>query len=111
MSSLRSTLATVTWARTRLPDAHRRQKAHLVEAVIEAHHQVFRDDAIVLHHLGQQGQGEETVGNGATKRGLGGLFLVDVDKLVILGAIGKGVDALLADLDPRRRVRIWCQRR
>ena len=40
------------------------------------------------------------MGDSAAEGRLGCLFFVDVDELVIVGAVGKFVDALLAQFDP-----------
>src|SRR5690606_42138612 len=49
---------------------------------------------------GDQGQGQEAVGDGAAEGGLFGLYFVDMDELMIAGAFGKLVDALLVDQQP-----------
>ena len=46
------------------------------------------------------------MGDGAAKRGLLGLFFVNVDELVVASALGELVDALLVDLQPVRMAHI-----
>src|SRR6056297_1487244 len=78
----------------------RSEKSHLVETIIDAHHHVLRKHALFLAQFDQQGQREETVGNRASEGRLRRTLLIDVNKLVILRAVCKGVDTCLVYGDP-----------
>ena len=49
-----------------------------------------------------QAQREEPMGDGSAERRRSGGFGIDMDELVILGAIGEGVDPGLSDIEPFR---------
>ena len=78
----------------------RRQEADLVEAVIQAHHQVFGDNTLPFNHFGQQRKRQQTVGNRAAKRRLRRRLLIDMNKLVVLSAVGEAVDSRLVQGRP-----------
>ena len=52
------------------------------------------------NELGDQGQREEAVGDGAAEGSEFGLFRIDVDELMVTGAFGELVDTFLIDLNP-----------
>ena len=83
-----------------LAGADRGQKTHLVETVVDTHGDVFRDHTLALREPGEHRQGQKAVRDRAAKRGLRGFLPVNVNKLVVLGAIGEGVDAILIEGQP-----------
>src|SRR5690606_22320906 len=60
----------------------------------------FRTNRQTGRQRRNQRQGQETMGDGAAERRLFGLFLVDMDELVVASAIGELVDPLLVDQQP-----------
>ena len=79
----------------------RRQKANLVDAVVEPGGGVRRDDADLHRERGDHRQRQIAVRDGAAKRTFPlRPFDVDMDPLMIAGAGRKRVDARLVDRDP-----------
>ena len=83
-----------------LARVHRSQETHLVETVVHPHHHTFGGDADTSDHWNQAGKRQETVSNGTAERRLCRRFLIHVNELVVVGAIGKLIDTLLAQLNP-----------
>src|SRR5208337_3242650 len=78
------------------PGRHRRQKAHLVQAVVEAGRRVRRDDADVERQRTDQRQREIAVRDRSAEGTFpSGAVDIDVDPLTIAGAVGELVDPLL----------------
>ena len=78
-----------------LAGTHRCQKAHLVEAVVDAHDRIFGKHAMLLTHLHQHRQRQKAVGNRTAERCLRGALLIHVNELVVFRAISEGIDAIL----------------
>src|SRR5690554_1881780 len=81
-------------------DPYRLDEAHAVQPVVDCHLQPFRTNRQTGRQRRNQRQGQETMGDGAAERRLFGLFLVDMDELVVASAIGELVDPLLVDQQP-----------
>lgn len=52
--------------------------------------------------VGEQGEGQESVGDGGFKRAILGFDRVHVDPLAVIGAFGEGVDPGLGHFEPVR---------
>uniref|UniRef100_A0A653B1I8 Uncharacterized protein n=1 Tax=Ectopseudomonas oleovorans TaxID=301 RepID=A0A653B1I8_ECTOL len=81
-------------------DLDRLDEAYAVEAVVHRHLQALRHDHDLFHQHRYQRQREEAMGDGGAEGRQLGLFRIDVDELVIAGALGELVDALLIDGQP-----------
>jgi hypothetical protein len=76
-----------------------RHEAHGVDAVVHTHAHAVHAHR-VLEERGDERQGEVAVGDGAPEGPVLGGLDVGVDPLVVVGGVGEGVDAVLADEQP-----------
>src|SRR5690606_5002443 len=76
------------------------QETHFVIAIVDAHHRAFQAQCNARRHGREQREGQQTMRDGAAKWRVLRFFFVNMDELVIFGAVGKFVDAVLTGFKP-----------
>jgi hypothetical protein len=77
-----------------------REKADLVETVIDAHHRILQTRDSVHRHSREHRKRQEAVCDSAAEGRCSRFFGIDVDILPVLRQIRESVDALLTDFEP-----------
>ncbi len=86
--------------RTRAARRDGADEADAVQSVIDRHPGPLAEQGALTEEMGQEGEEEESVSDGAAERAFRGLHAVHVDPLAVLGAFGERVDPFLGHREP-----------